>query len=334
MKKTIVLGILLAMLSTLFTGCALISLVAREDAPVIKAQQAGIILPQSKTYLAHEDSLFLYTESAELRDGLYAFYSILYPENYETLSSYDRSTFNTVKRQAYVPLVLYRTDNSWNYEDLSAWIQSNEGIDVSLLREVHQGDGYAIYAYQDKELSDELPAEKKPLFEAIGKELLDATSKIVLSDPVTLEEGVIGQTLSFSTVDFEGNPISSKDLFSKNKVTMINCWASWCGPCISELPDLQALLESHKDQGFGLVGVLTDAGQGNGLQDAKEILQSAGCTYLNIEPWETFRDDLPVIYIPSTVFVDEKGTILGEMIVGADPAAYEQAIQKFLLGGN
>ncbi|MFR3500045.1 MAG: TlpA disulfide reductase family protein, partial [Paraclostridium bifermentans] len=44
----------------------------------------------------------------------------------------------------------------------------------------------------------------------------------------------------FKTTDLNGNKVTS-DLFSKNKLTMVNIWATWCGPCIDEMPEISKL---------------------------------------------------------------------------------------------
>lgn len=46
-----------------------------------------------------------------------------------------------------------------------------------------------------------------------------------------------GDKISFTATDFKGNPVTS-EIFAKNKLTMVNIWGTFCGPCIREMPDL------------------------------------------------------------------------------------------------
>ena len=48
------------------------------------------------------------------------------------------------------------------------------------------------------------------------------------------------------------------DFVSKNKYTLIDFWASWCGPCRKEMPNVVEAYKAFKDKGFGIVGVSLD----------------------------------------------------------------------------
>jgi thiol-disulfide isomerase/thioredoxin len=56
--------------------------------------------------------------------------------------------------------------------------------------------------------------------------------------------------------DLEGNTFKIED--KKGKVVLINLWATWCGPCRAEMPELVALQEKYRDKGFEIIGLDTD----------------------------------------------------------------------------
>jgi thiol-disulfide isomerase/thioredoxin len=56
---------------------------------------------------------------------------------------------------------------------------------------------------------------------------------------------------SFETVDIHGKAFGSKDL--KNKVTIINFWATWCPPCRTEMPGFESLSRKYKEQGLEVI---------------------------------------------------------------------------------
>ncbi len=120
--------------------------------------------------------------------------------------------------------------------------------------------------------------------------------------------------------------ISNSD-FAEKKLTMLNIWASWCGPCISELPELQQLSETYADKDVQVVGVLQDGVDEAGLpnegmlEEIGQALVDMGITYRMILPDETLQDDFiaQMQYFPTTFFIDSNGEVV-RMEVGAKDA--------------
>ena len=61
--------------------------------------------------------------------------------------------------------------------------------------------------------------------------------------------------ISFETVDLEGNPVTSKELFADHKITMINIWATWCTHCVRELPELEKMSKEWAEQDCQIIGI-------------------------------------------------------------------------------
>ena len=136
--------------------------------------------------------------------------------------------------------------------------------------------------------------------------------------------------IEFKTTDLNGNPITAKDLFSAHEYTMINIWASWCGPCIGEIPELQELSEDFAAKDCAIVGILWDGDDSWGLADGKEILSDAGVTYLNLMPPSNVDTLFPSDAVPTSYFVDRSGHIVGDPIVGAYPEGYVSTLNSLL----
>lgn len=139
-----------------------------------------------------------------------------------------------------------------------------------------------------------------------------------------------GPCLRFTTTDVYGETVTSEALFGGNKYTMINCWTSWCPPCIGELSELEALSKLFEEKGCGLVGLLYDGDDPAGLADALDIMSEKGVSYTNVIPWEGVDDLLQIQAVPTSFFVDSEGNIVGEFIVGADPEGYEAMLNQLL----
>ena len=143
------------------------------------------------------------------------------------------------------------------------------------------------------------------------------------------------QGISFETTDLDGNAVTAEELFSQHKLTMINLWGTYCGPCIGEMPDLEILSQRLAEKDCAIVGVVVDVA---GLEDtarletAREIIADTGVTYLNLFPWYTLMEDFPAQFIPTSYFVNSEGQIVGEAAIGARGADDYEALIDELLG--
>lgn len=111
--------------------------------------------------------------------------------------------------------------------------------------------------------------------------------------------------VQFSTTDRNGKKYTDA-VFAKSKVTMINFFEPWCGPCVMELPDLQKLYEVYDRSDFQILGVYSDTGMED---DLDETLKNAGTKY----PILHFADGFVGLnsqYVPTTVFIDQYGDVI------------------------
>ncbi len=137
---------------------------------------------------------------------------------------------------------------------------------------------------------------------------------------------------SFETADLDGNTVQSTDLFKDHKVTMVNLWATWCGPCTSELGELGTLANEFEEKDCQIVGICLDAGESDAaLSEAKSLLAENGCTYTNLIGTEEILYEIFVTNsIPATYFLDSDGNFLADPIIGAQPELYPQVLDECL----
>ena len=154
-------------------------------------------------------------------------------------------------------------------------------------------------------------------------------SSFTFSEPVVNEVNV-GDKIEFETTDLDGNTITSEEIFSKHKVTMINLWATWCGPCKKELPELGGLAKEFEEKDAQIIGICLDADDPEKAEQAKELLSEAECGYLNLTPPGNVDEILPSMSIPMTVFVDSDGVVIAEKIVGAYVDRYPEVLDECL----
>jgi thiol-disulfide isomerase/thioredoxin len=143
---------------------------------------------------------------------------------------------------------------------------------------------------------------------------------------------------SFASQDLDGNKISS-ELFADNKITMINIWGTFCGPCIREMPSLAKLSDENKSKGVEIIGIpidiIDDWGRldSSAKSDALMIMKQTGVKYKNLVPTiEMFQTFLRGIQaVPTTVFVDKNGKQIGQAYLGAKSQKdWQKIIDKLL----
>ena len=137
---------------------------------------------------------------------------------------------------------------------------------------------------------------------------------------------------SFETEDLEGNAVKSADLFAEQKVTMLNVWGTFCGPCIEEMPELEKINQEYADRGVAIVGLVCDVSKEDDslLQDAFDIIDDTGVTYRNLYWTADLEEQAGVSAVPTTFFVDQEGNMLGDPVVGADPDMYRATLDLYL----
>ena len=162
------------------------------------------------------------------------------------------------------------------------------------------------------------------------KQAAETKQKDTIAEQEKNSEAQKKKKLSFETVDIFGNPVSSEDLFGEHQVTMLNIWTSWCGPCLRELPELEALNQEFAEKDCAIVGLLYDGVDDAAIQEAQEILEETGVTYTVILPLEVISDVFAIQAVPTSFFVDQEGTIVGEPVVGALIENYKTGVDAAL----
>ena len=143
----------------------------------------------------------------------------------------------------------------------------------------------------------------------------------------------VGVTLpDFSTTTLAGDTVDSS-VFGDAKLTVLNIWATYCTPCVSEMPDLETLSQNYKDKGVQVIGLLADVYSNEEKQTlAKEIISSTGVTYPSLLPDQKL-DAAVLTYVtgvPTTLFIDSEGTVL-EIISGTRSLeTFSEIVDKLL----
>ena len=196
---------------------------------------------------------------------------------------------------------LYNKQNDLIYNTIDANITNPVGIHL------WPGNSYSMELEQLQALAAKVPAEYKSN-ERIAK---------LLQRIEVLAKTAVGQKFTdFTLPSPEGNPVKLSDIIAKNKYTLIDFWASWCGPCRREMPNVVAAYKEYNKKGFGIVGVSLDSD----AEAWKKAIKEMGMTWDHMSDVKGWQCEGAALYgvnsIPATVLVAQEGTIVERNLRG------------------
>ena len=122
----------------------------------------------------------------------------------------------------------------------------------------------------------------------------------------------------FSAPGIDGETYHLGDALADNEILLIEFWASWCGPCRTEVPTLKAAVEQYGERGFDIFAFSLD----DDREDWVEASDEDGITWINTSDLGAYDSPVPaqfgVLAIPMNVLVDSDGVILAKYIRGED----------------
>jgi thiol-disulfide isomerase/thioredoxin len=136
----------------------------------------------------------------------------------------------------------------------------------------------------------------------------------------------------FSASDLNGH-IVDNSFFANQRLTMVDVWGTFCGPCIREMPDLAQLPGEFPATDFAILGVIADTPDASNEATARQLTGSTGVTYTNVIPDRSIMTEMlaDVSVVPTTFFVDRTGTVVGEVLAGSHTKAEWMSIIQGVL---
>lgn len=140
-----------------------------------------------------------------------------------------------------------------------------------------------------------------------------------------------GNLTNFSCETIDGGTFTADTLAEKD-LTIINFWQTSCGPCVAEMPELEALRQTLPDN---VQLILVSLDYYPHMERVKEVVADTGYTgtVAMLGDQDILRLSTNILYTPTTLFFDKDGMELGSEIVGASPdltATYTDTINALL----
>ncbi|MBW8684512.1 redoxin domain-containing protein [Chitinophaga rhizophila] len=118
----------------------------------------------------------------------------------------------------------------------------------------------------------------------------------------------------FTMNDVNGKPVSLKDL--RGKLVLLEFWASWCGPCRAENPNLREQYKMYKDKGFEILGVSLDSDKGKWV----DAIAKDGIPWIHVSDLKGWSNEAGILYgvsgVPAGFLIGPDGKVVGNNLRG------------------
>jgi len=155
----------------------------------------------------------------------------------------------------------------------------------------------------------------------------DGSSSSSLTSAGGCSAGAKAANLDFTIKDMDGRDVRLAGF--KGKVVLINFWATWCSPCLVEIPSFVELQAKYRDQGLVIVGISVD----DPIEKLKPFAQEFQMNYPVLAGSD--RNDVqeaygPILGIPVSVLISRNGLVCSRFVGGASKQAFEREIRALL----
>lgn len=117
----------------------------------------------------------------------------------------------------------------------------------------------------------------------------------------------------------------------RGKVVVINFWATWCGPCLEEMPELVRLAAQDGPRGLAVVGVAMDGGEAAGSRErVRAFAERLKVTYPVVFPQAMSQMEMGMEGLPTTILVDRMGRVFRTYVGAVEEPGFAADVEGLL----
>ena len=271
---------------------------------------------------------FYVIDSSEIVDGEFSFSTnVELPEIYGLSLDTTRTSFLLFLDENRTSVMLdsanyYRNTKveGSDLHNLFVEYKSERNVEIDSFIKKHPSSlvsAYALYRDYSYRLS---PEEIRSNIDLLDPSLWNTPYVEVLEELIpTLEVVAVGnEAPNFVADDTEGNVVEFSNYIGKSKYLLLDFWASWCGPCRRENPNIVKAYEEYKDKGFDIFAVSLDSSRDGWVA----AIEKDGLDWTNVSDLLLWDSEPAKLYgvraIPSNFLIDENGVIVAKNLKGED----------------